>query len=250
MPVIRMLGPLEIGEDPGWYTVPTRRKQRELLALLLARVGAVVSSDQIMDSLWGARPPASARANLHTYVSGLRQIMARAAPSSTARPEFVRYGYRLRLLPDECDATVFERLAGEGRAALAQRRPAVAVEQLTQALALWRGPVLEGVERHDWLTPTVARLEEGRLSALEDLVQGRIVLGQYAGLAVELVAATARHPLRERLWEQLMVTLHRTGRRTEALSAYDRLHELLHRELGAAPSATVRQLRSRILADT
>jgi DNA-binding SARP family transcriptional activator len=84
---------------------------------------------------------------------------------------------------------------------------------------------------------------------LEDVVQARMDLGQYAGLAVELAVATTQYPLRERLWEQLMVTLHRTGRRTEALSAYGRLHEVLSRELGAAPSTAVRRLHHLIAAD-
>jgi len=155
----------------------------------------------------------------------------------------------LDLAADECDATVFERLAAAGGAALGEGRPDEAVDRLVPALALWRGPVLAGLDRADWLVPAAARLEEARLTAIEDHVQARLLLGQVHGLAAELTDATARYPLRERLWGQLMLALHRSGRSAEALAAYGRLADLLDRELGARPGPAIQHLHRGIRAD-
>ncbi|MGI5214107.1 AfsR/SARP family transcriptional regulator [Plantactinospora sp. CA-290183] len=249
MPAFRMLGPLEIRDAGGQPATLARRKQRVLLALLLLRANTVVRTDEILDALWGERPPASARANLHSYVSDLRRTLARVAPAERPRPDSVAKGYRLELSPGECDAAIFESLAAEGSRALAAGRPAVAAERLARALGLWRGRVLEGLDGYGWLGPCTARLEEARLTALEDHVEARLALGQHLDLTLELTSATARHPLRERLWGQLMVALHRTGRRPEALRVYERLCLLLEAELGVRPGETVRRIHRDIRSD-
>ncbi|WP_306212335.1 AfsR/SARP family transcriptional regulator [Actinoplanes sp. RD1] len=235
MPRIRMLGPLQVEDAAGRPVTPVRRKQRELLSLLLVRAGAVVSTDEIVDCLWPARPPASARANVHSYVHGVRALL----PGGLIR---VCTGYRLDVATEDCDAILFERQATLGGAALSARRPHEAALLIAPALALWRGPVLAGIDRADWLAPAAARLEEARLTALEDHVQARLLLGRLGGLAAELTDATARYPLRERLWGHLMLALHRSGRSAEALAAYGRLADLLDRELGTRPGPAIRRL--------
>jgi DNA-binding SARP family transcriptional activator len=249
MPIVWILGPFELGRTPGTGPVLPRLKQRTLLALLVARAGEAVSGPEIADHLWGACPPASARANIHTYASGLRRALQLLAPGTDAGPEATRHGYRLLLPPDGCDATLFERFAAHGRAALAQGRPGPAAREFGQALALWRGPVLQGMDHHGRIMMLAARLGETHAAVLEELAQSRILLGDYAGLAADLVDATARYPLRERLWGQLMTTLYRTGRRAEALSVFVRLSDLLHRELGIRPGPEVSRLHHLIRAD-
>jgi SARP family transcriptional regulator, regulator of embCAB operon len=248
MPIVWVLGSLQLGRTPGGGPVLPRRKQRQLLALLLARPGEPVSGAEIVDHLWGARPPSSARANLYTYVSGLRRTLQAVLPGAGAGPESTRYGYRLTLPPDGSDAAMFERLAAQARVHLAQGRPGQAVHDFDQALALWRGPVLEGLDQYGRIVPFAARLNEARADMLEDLVQTRMLLGQYAGLAADLIDATARYPLRERLWGQLMTTLYRTGRRAEALHAFASLSELLNTELGVGPGPEVSRLHHLIRA--
>nr|WP_221383305.1 BTAD domain-containing putative transcriptional regulator [Actinoplanes polyasparticus] len=248
VPTFRVLGPLEIRDGDGAPVSPTRRKQRVLLALLLLRAGHVVRTDEIIDALWGGSPPVSALANLHTYVSGLRQLLDRAAATGEPRPRTMPGGYQLDLRPGERDADVFESLAGEGRRALAESRPATAAECLDRALGLWRGTVLHDMDRADWLLPFAVRLEEARLTAVEDQMTARLALGHHAELTSELTELITRHPLRERLWGHLLVALHRSGSQQRAIEAYGRLRRLLKAELGVRPGPQVRQIFEAILS--
>ena len=190
----------------------------------------------------------SARANLYSYVSDLRRLLHTAEPADPPRLHRESGGYLLRAGPEELDATVFEKLAGEGRQALAEQRHTLAAEQLAQALARWRGPVLEDLPLPAALQPEVERLEELHMMVLEDSIQARLEFGEPAVLAAELATLTARHPLRERLWAHLMLALYRAGRQADALDAYQRIYRLLDQELGVQPGQALQQLHRQILA--
>lgn len=249
MIAFRLLGPFEVRDASGALVALPRRKQRLLLAYLLLRAGTAVPVDEIVDVLWGDRPPNSARANLHSYISELRRILGNAPTDPGSRLMSVMNGYRLEVEPGEYDAEVFQNVTTDGRRALAEGRPGAAAECLARALGLWRGAALEGLEPNDRLLAHAGRLEQARLAAVEDQIDARLALGQHEALAVELAFTTARHPVRERLWGQFMVALHRTGRRAEALGAYNHLCEALEAELGVAPGPAVRQLHRQIRAD-
>jgi DNA-binding SARP family transcriptional activator len=242
MVVFALLGALELRGRGGECAGIPRRRSRELLGMLLARAGDTIGTDMIVDELWGASPPQSARANLHSHVHGLRAALAAAAPHCGSRLWTAPHGYRLEVAPGETDADVFTALAAAGRRALAEGRAADAAERLTRALRLWRGDVLSGMEDYDWHGPYAARLEHARLTAWEEQSEARLLLGRHDELARDLVAVTARHPLQERLWGQYMLALYRAGRRAEALLAYRNLCVGLRTELGAAPRAELRSL--------
>jgi DNA-binding SARP family transcriptional activator/Tfp pilus assembly protein PilF len=244
----RVLGTLEIRDGAGRLLAPPRRKQRLLLAVLLLRVNTPVSTESLLDLLWPDAAPSSARANLHSYVSGLRRLLHADGPADPPRLRRESDGYLVRAGPEELDATVFERLAGEGRQALAEQRHATAAEHLAQALAQWRGPVLEDLPLPAALQPDIERLEELRMLVLEDSIQARLGLAEPAVLAAELAELTARHPLRERLWAHLMLALYRAGRQADALDAYQRIYRLLDQELGVQPGPALQQLHQQILA--
>lgn len=250
MPSLLLLGPPGIVDRAGLPVPLPRRKQRALLALLASRAGTAVGVGEIVDVLWGGRPPRSARANLYSYVCELRRALAHGQPTAAPRPGRTPPGYRLELLADECDVDVFSRLARDGRRALLDGRPAEAVRQLGGALELWRGDALQGLEGFDCFAPVVARLEQARLHALQDQFDARMLLGQYADLSVELAEAVERYPLQERLWGQLMLALHRAGRRADGLWAYRRLCVLLDAELGVQPGAEVQAIHRDIRCDT
>ena len=244
----RVLGTLEIRDGAGRLLAPLRRKQRLLLAVLLLRANTPVSTESLLDLLWPEAAPSSARANLHSYVSDLRRLMHTAEPADPPRLHREPAGYRLRAEAEELDAAVFEKLAGEGRRALAEQRHATAAEQLAQALARWRGPVLEDLPLPAALQPEVERLEELRTTVLEDSIEARLGIADPAVLAAELAALTARYPLRERLWAHLMLALYRAGRQADALDAYQRIYRLLDQELGVQPGHTLQRLHRQILA--
>lgn len=249
MPAFRLLGPFEVRDPAGLPVALPRRKQRALLALLLLRAGTVVATDEIVDALWGDRPPASARANLHSYVSALRVALARAAPADGVRPRSVAGGYVLDVRPDESDVGVFDALVVEGRRALAEARHEAAADVLTRALGLWRGQAMEGLGPQEWLVPFTTRLEESRLAAVEDQAEARLCLGRHAELTAELALVVARHPFRERINGLYIQALHRAGRRPEALAVYNRLSDVLDAEFGTRPSPYLRTLHRRIRAD-
>jgi DNA-binding SARP family transcriptional activator/class 3 adenylate cyclase len=246
----RILGPLEVLDDHGRPLALGGAKQRALLAVLLLHVGEVVSAERLIDELWGEDPPETARSVLQVYVANLRKVLEPTRPRRAAGAVLRTQppGYLVDLSPEEFDLTRFERLAAEGRTALAAADPAQAARLLRDAEGLWRGPALGDVTLAASGQGEVVRLQERRPAALEDRIEAELALGRHAELVGELEALVAAHPLRERLHGQLMLTLYRSGRQAEALEAYRRTHETLAEELGIDPSPALQELQRAILA--
>jgi len=235
----RLLGPLEVAEN-GHVHLLGGPKQRTILVHLLLHANQVVTSDHLIDEIWGDRPPAAARSTLQGYVSHLRKALG------PGRLEGRSGGYVLRIDPSTIDAVRFEALVRKGRALL-RVDPAAAASALGEALALWRGPALHDLARQASLQPEIARLEELRTAAVEDRIGAELDLGRHAELVPELETLVAAHPLRERLWGLLMAALYRSGRQGDALSTYHRARSILARELGIDPSSELRRIHERIL---
>jgi DNA-binding SARP family transcriptional activator len=232
-----VLGPLEVWDRGRRFDV-RRPKHRALLAALLLRVGSTVSVDQLLDDLWGERPPLTARGSLQNMVSGLRKQLGEAA-LRTESP-----GYRLEVEPERVDLFRFERLVEEARSAAdAEER----VKKLRDALALWRGPPLADLAFEPFVLLEAPRLEGLRLAAQEELIEARLALGEHTQVLPELEALVSEHPFDERLRGQLMLALYRAGRQAEALQAYRNARDLLVEELGLEPSAPLRELEQAIL---
>jgi DNA-binding SARP family transcriptional activator len=236
----RLLGPLEASER-GRPVPLGGPKQRAVLAHLLIRANQVVSSDRLIDEIWGDEPPEAARNSLQSYVSRLRHALA-----DPGRIEGRPPGYVLGVDPDELDALRFEALVDEGRRSLADE-PSAALARFEEALALWRGPALADLADEPSLQGEIARLEEQRLAAIEDRIAAELAVGRHGEVVGELAALVERYPLRERLWGHLMLSLYRSGRQAEALEAFQRARRLLAEELGIDPSGELRQLQGRIL---
>jgi DNA-binding SARP family transcriptional activator len=235
---VRILGSIEIRAD-GTVTVPRRRLARLLLGVLALRPNTAVRREWLADALWSGRPPASAAANLRSYVAELR----RALP---ARIVADRDGYRLEAAPDGLDLLRFEAYAAAGTRALAAGLPDVAADRLGRARAQWRGPLFDGTAIPPALAAAAAALEDRRLAAAEAHLDALLALGRHEQVLPELARLTAAHGLRERLWQQRVRALWRAGRPAEALVAYDQFAALLDRELGAVPAAATRALADRI----
>ncbi|MGW2286026.1 BTAD domain-containing putative transcriptional regulator [Streptomyces phaeochromogenes] len=230
-------------------------KGRVLLTALLLEPGRVVSVEVLKDALWGGTPPASAHASLQNHVTRLRRLL-----DDPDRLRSVPPGYQLRLSDGELDVRLFETRIGAARAAHARRDWERAVTEAAAALGLWRGTPLTGMPPGLGGLSLVQRLEEARLFALECRYEAELELGRgvsdgdvrlsrLAGLAPELAALVAEFPLREAFHRQLMMVLHRTGRRAEALAVHRDLRRTLIHELGVEPGLTVREAHLEILRD-
>jgi DNA-binding SARP family transcriptional activator len=188
------------------------RKQRLLLAVLLARAGEDVPTEELIDALWGATPPASAVNNLYLYVNRLRRALG--GDRLPGRP---RSGYRVDVRPEEFDERRFTRLARAGQEA---PDAGAAARYLREALALWRGGAYEDLAGEPALRGEVTRLNELRLTVTEQRVEADLRLGRFEDLVAELGDLVGRHPRRERFTAQLMRALHHTGRQADALAVY------------------------------
>jgi DNA-binding SARP family transcriptional activator/tetratricopeptide (TPR) repeat protein len=236
----RLLGPVEVWTDDRQLPIGGSL-QRRLLAALLLHANRVVATERLIELLWGPQPPKTARADLQGRISNLRRVLASAGDRLSFRPP----GYALSVAPAELDLHEFMRLADEGRHRLAVGDVEEASLALAAALALWRGPPLDGVEG---LGAEAARLEERRLAALEDRIETDLRLGRHGTLVAELTALVAEQPIRERLRGHLMLALYRSGRQAEALAAFRELRGRLVEELGVEPSPPLQRLHERILA--
>jgi predicted ATPase/DNA-binding SARP family transcriptional activator len=216
----RVLGPVEAMVEDAPVPLGGRR-QRWLLALLLVEMGRTVSHDRLIDELWQGQPPGGADGTLRVYVSRLRSALGREA--LLARPP----GYVLDVDSEHCDAWRFERLSREAREALDRGAAGLAAERLRTALALWRGPAFADVRDDGVVADEARRLDEMRLTALEDRIEADLALGHYTSLAAELQRLVAEHPLRERMWRQLVLALHHSHRRVEAIEACQRARKIL-----------------------
>lgn len=232
----RLLGPLEVSEHERPLALGGV-KQRSLLAVLLLHADELVSTDVLIDRLWGATPPATAAKSVQVYVSRLRKALGDGRLATHGR------GYVLHVEPFELDLARFERLADEARGAA----PDLAARKLGEALALWRGPALADLAYESFAQAEIARLEELRLTVLEQRIDADLACGHHAKLVGELEALVARNPLRERFRGQLMLALYRSARQAEALDAYRAARRELREELGLEPSADLRQLEQAIL---
>ncbi|WP_371825766.1 BTAD domain-containing putative transcriptional regulator [Nonomuraea turcica] len=234
-----VLGPLAVWTADGEPVRVVETKVRALLAGLLIHAGQTVSADRLVEDLWGDRPPADAPAALRVKVSQLRGVLEDRKLVAYRAP-----GYVLRVEPDTVDAGRFETLLGRAQHA---DDPSERASLLRQALALWRGGAYAEFADEPFAQAAVARLDEQRLVAMEELAEARLGLGEHALVAAELADLVARHPLRERLRAVHVRALYLAGRQSEALAAYEDLRRRLREEFGADPSAELAGLHRAIL---
>ncbi len=217
-------------------------QQRALLAVLLVHRDEPVSSERLVDALWGERAPPSAVKIIQGYVSNLRKVLGEGLLVTRG------HGYLLHAEPGQIDVDRFESVVAEGRAALEGGDPAAAVARLGEGLAMWRGPPLADFAYDSFAQAEIARLDESRLDVVEERVDAVLALGDHARLIGELEALVQTHPSRERLLGQLMLALYRSGRQGDALEAYREARRRRVDELGLEPGRGLQELQRAILA--
>jgi peptide/nickel transport system substrate-binding protein len=235
-----ILGPLEV-RDGARSVQLARGRQRLLLAMLLAQANRPLSTDRLIDALWGESPPPTAAASLHNLVSGLRKLLGGDVLVTR------NHGYVLQVADGDLDAQCFTDLVDRGRAALARGDPERAAGLLREGLALWRGPALADLAFESAVQADLAQLEERWLAATEERIEAELACSRHAELAEELDALVVQHPTRERLRGQQMLALYRCGRQADALRAYGDARRHLIDELGIEPGPALRRLEHAIL---
>jgi DNA-binding SARP family transcriptional activator/WD40 repeat protein len=240
----RLLGPLEVSRNGEVLRLGGER-QRALLALLLLHVNELLTTERLVDQLFGGELSDGTVNALRVAVSRLRRLLDEGHDDAVLLTQ--PGGYLLRAKPDQLDVALFERLVEEGRHDQAAGDPRAAVVKLREALALYRGPILGDLSLLDFIQPEVRRLEELHLAALMERLDADFALGRDAELIPELERLVDAHPLQERLRAQLMLALYRSGRQADALEAYRQTRDLLREELGLEPSRSLQQLEQSIL---
>lgn len=240
----RLLGSLEVVVD-GTAIDLGPPKQRAVLAVLLLHTGEIVSTDRLIEQVWGEVPPRTAAHSVQLYVSELRKALG--SVDGRAVIETRPPGYLLRVEPEQVDVRRFEQLVDEGARAFRAGDPAHAERSIEEALRLWRGSPLSEFAYEGFAQPEIRRLEGLHLDAIEDLAAAQLELGRQQQALASLETLISEDPLRERGRELQMLALYRAGRHAEALQTYQRFAGLLAEELGLDPSPALRRLQERIL---
>ncbi|OZM82775.1 BTAD domain-containing putative transcriptional regulator [Pseudonocardia sp. MH-G8] len=240
-----VLGPLDVRTADGRAVRVPELKVRALLAALLAQDGHPVSADRLAEDLWaGGRRPGSPVRAVQAKVSQLRRALADAEPGGRELVASVASGYVLDVGDEAVDAARFAALAAQARAT---PDPAAKAALLADALALWRGPAFADFRDEEFARAAMARLDEQRLTVVEELAEARLALGEHALLADDLGDLVAQHPLRERLRAAHVLALYRAGRQGEALGSFGTLRTRLVEELGLDPGPELVALHQAIL---
>ncbi|MGH2892936.1 MAG: AfsR/SARP family transcriptional regulator, partial [Solirubrobacteraceae bacterium] len=236
----RLLGSLEV-VDHGRLLALGSPQQRSLLAVLLVHRGEPVSSDRLIDELWGELAPATAIKIVQGYVSNLRKVLGDGLLVTRGR------SYSLYAEPGQLDVDRFESLVRDGRRALQDGDARTAAGRLREALGLWRGPPLADFAYESFAQAEIARLEESRLAALAERIEAELALGEHAQLVGELEALVSEQPSHERFLGQLMLALYRSGRQADALESYRSARRRLTEEFGLEPGGDLQELERAIL---
>jgi DNA-binding SARP family transcriptional activator/tetratricopeptide (TPR) repeat protein len=245
---IQLLGPIRAwrGEQELELGGPRRRA---VLGMLAMRAGQAVSRSELIDGLWGEDPPASAVNSVHVYVAGLRRVLephrARRAPGQVLSARAP--GYLLRLEPGQLDAAALDEHLTQAPRSLAAGDLAAAARSLDAAQGLWQGAALAGIPG-PWADVERVRLDELRLTTIEERIDVMLALGGHRQAVAQLAALIREHPLRERFRGQFMLALYRCGRQADALAEFAATRRVLASELGIEPGPGLRRLHQQILA--
>lgn len=246
---VNLLGSFEVITDDGRVVPVKGSKAGQVFALLLIRCNEVVSVDTLAEELWGERLPRSAMPTLQTYIYHLRRWLQRE--SITVCPgEFLitrSLGYQVRLTEEQVDAKRFERLVNQAGQHLDQGRPEATLECVQQALSLWRGPAFANVSTGTVLSAHAVHLSELRLRAMQIRIEAERCRGRYRECIPELKMLVMDHPLNETFHIYLIEALSKSGRRAEALQAFQHLRCVLNKELGVDPSLEAQRLQREVL---
>ncbi len=242
MIAVRLLGPVTVESDG-----PPVHLRRGLELALLARLALdperMVSAERLIDDLWGERVPSDPPGSLQTLVYRLRRSLG----SEGERLHREGNGYTLAVSPDHVDSSRFDVLVAQARASVTTHGPSARRALLSEALGLWTGPPMAGLEAMPFVAAQRVRLDAAYLAALEERLDADLECGAHREVISELEGLVAEHPFQERFWGQLVTALYRSGSQTAALRTCTKLRGLLLDQLGVDPSPMIRSLEEAVL---
>ncbi|HEY3711568.1 MAG TPA: BTAD domain-containing putative transcriptional regulator [Amycolatopsis sp.] len=239
----RILGTLEVRAHGDRVALASPRQQRALAALLLSP-NSVVPVERLVDALWEDEPPTTAVKQVRNCVSALRGRLGEAGGAIVTDGP----GYRLEAGAEDLDSLRFRRHVTVARGLAGQVKLVDAVGEIRNALALWRGPALDGL-RTTTLAGRAAVLDEQRADAVELCAEWQLRLGETDQVSRELAEFCGEHPMRERSHLLLMRALAKEGRYAEASTLFHSLRRRLADELGVDPSPDLHRLHEQILTE-
>lgn len=237
----RVLGPLEVIGPRGAIAIGSAR-ERAILAMLVLNAGTTVSTERLIDEIWGDDPPTSGPHAVAVNVARLRSALG--AEWLETQPG----GYRLRAVGADIDLQRFDALVSEGSRRFAIGDAEAAASSFGAAIALWRGPALGDLLGGDAGRAERTRLDERRLLAVQSRIDADLARGRHAEVVPDLRRIVAEMPLRETFQARLMLALYRSGRQAEALEVYHSARDALDHDLGVDPGEELEGLQRRILA--
>jgi predicted ATPase/DNA-binding SARP family transcriptional activator len=245
---IRALGPLEV-VVAGVPVPVSAGQQRIVLECLALRANTVVTSDFLVEAVWGERPPAKPGPQLQVYVANLRRLLDpdRSKGMASRRLASRPGGYVLTVTEEELDLLQFRAQVASGELAVQAGDLAEGADSLRHAVELFSGPVFADLSDMELFRPELDELEENRLDVCQDLIEVELALGRHGRLVGELQSLVTRHPYRERLWASLVLALYRSDRQVDALAVCREVRQLFLEELGIDPGPRMRQLERAVL---
>lgn len=241
-----VLGPLQMTANGEPLALGTP-KQRAVLAMLVMSRNRPVSSESLVNAAWEQFPPPEPKASLHSYISNLRRLLADVGLDAKAVLASAAPGYRLAVADADCDLGRFVTNKTAGVQAAAAGQFEQASRHLSDALAQWRGPVLDDLRDFDFVDPFATALVEDKVVAHTAHAEAEIACNRGHAVVGTLEGLIQEHPYREPLWTQLITAYYLSERQSDALDAYQRLKSTLADDLGIDPGPTVRTLHERIL---
>jgi SARP family transcriptional regulator, regulator of embCAB operon len=240
-----VLGPLQMSVGDALVPLGTP-KQRAVLAVLVVNANRPVDIDTLISAAWNQRPPSGARATLHAYISNLRRLMSSAGIDRTLLAN-APPGYRLAVGENQSDLGRFRTKKDAGLHAAAAAQFEQASQQISDALAQWRGPFLEDLRDFQFVETLATAFDEEKVVAHTAHVEAQIACGRPDAVIMELETLIVEHPYREPLWAQLIAAYYLAGRQSDALEAYLRLKTSLAEDLGIDPGPKLRELYEQVL---
>ena len=239
----KILGPVEISAGSERLDLGGTRQQI-VVAMLLLHANRVVTMDRLLEAIYGEDPPPTARSQAQISISWLRRVFAARSTDPIILTR--EHGYVINVDIAGLDSRQFEELVASARTSRDAGRLDQAVACYRDALRLWRGPALDGIDSQ-LIRVTASRLDEQRIATNEVRLTLELELGRHHELVGELTELVQEHPLRERLRGQLMLALYRCDRAAEALEVYRQARQTMINELGIEPSGRLQQLQRAIL---